>query len=379
MMRLAHFSIGRCNPDSANGVDKTVYHLSKTQAELGNAVAVFELTEKDPVPIPGVKVSAHPPVRSPFQVPESLRTALATWGPDVVHLHSLFAPQNAALAAWMRRRALPYVVTPHRSLTPEVLGRHPLRKLAYKWTFELPALNAAAFVHALTENHGLRKYGVRVPVVVAPNGIDLSLIPARPDRSLLSARFPVTRGKRVFMYLGRLDVRYKGLDLLLRGFALAALPEAVLVLVGPDDLHRNRALASLVRRLGIGPQVIFAGPEYGRAKFDLLAGADAFVMPSRSEGTPLAVLEAAGCGKPCLVSTATNLGEPVERYEAGIVVATRAADIGAGLARLARTPGSGLRRLGRNARRMAEEEFRWERMAGIIQAGYEEHARHAGG
>jgi glycosyltransferase involved in cell wall biosynthesis len=234
-------------------------------------------------------------------------------------------------------------------------------------------------VHALTENHGLREYGVRAPVVVAPNGIDLSLIPTGRDESLLSARFPATRGKRVFMYLGRLDFRYKGLDLLLRGFALAALPDWVLLLVGPDGPHGTRALTALARRLGIEPQVIFAGPEYGRAKYDLLAGADALVMPSRSEGAPLAVLEGAGCGKPCLVSTATNLGEPVERYEAGIVVATRAADIGAGLARLARTPAAGLHRLGRNARRMAEEEFQWEKTASILQLAYEEHTPHAGG
>jgi glycosyltransferase involved in cell wall biosynthesis len=172
---------------------------------------------------------------------------------------------------------------------------------------------------------------------------------------------------------------YKGLDLLLRGLARASLPEALLVLVGPDYRGRGRALAALARRLGLEAQVIFAGPEYGRAKFDLLAGADAFVLCSRAEGLPLAVLEAAACGKPCLVSAAANPGSLVESYEAGIVVQPTVGSISEGLLRLARAPESQLRRMGRNARRMAKKEFRWESTARILLKAYETYARRAVG
>ena len=64
-MRIAHFCIGRCNPESANGVDKTVYYLSRAQATLGHDVAVFSLTEKSTLPIPGVMVRAYAPMRTP--------------------------------------------------------------------------------------------------------------------------------------------------------------------------------------------------------------------------------------------------------------------------------------------------------------------------
>ena len=55
-LRIAHFILGRCNPDSANGVDQAVYHFARTQAALGHPVAVFSLTEKPALPIPGVTV-----------------------------------------------------------------------------------------------------------------------------------------------------------------------------------------------------------------------------------------------------------------------------------------------------------------------------------
>ena len=39
-MRIVHFILGRCNPDSANGVDKTAYYLSKTQTSMGHQVSL---------------------------------------------------------------------------------------------------------------------------------------------------------------------------------------------------------------------------------------------------------------------------------------------------------------------------------------------------
>ena len=376
-MRIAHFSIGRCNPDSANGVDRAVYSLSKAQAAFDNPVAVFQLTAKDPVPIPGVEVKGYPPSGFPFRLPRELLADLALWKPDIVHLHSIFVPANAALASWLHHRKVPYVVTPHSSLSPQVLGRRRLRKLAYKWVCELPTLNRAAFLHAVADRHGLREYGVRAPVVIAPNGIDLASIPARPHAALLASRYPQVRGKRVFLFVGRLDTVYKGLDLLLEGFTLASLAGAVLVLLGPDYRGHRKSLAAQACRLGIEAQVIFAGPEYGTAKFDLLAGADVFVLCSRSEGLPLAVLEAAASGKPCLVSVAANPGGLIERYEAGIVVQPSAEGIAVGLARLARASESELRGMGLNARRMAEREFSWDSTARMLATAYETYAPRA--
>jgi len=75
-MRIVHFLVGRCNPDSANGVDKTVYYLAKHQAVLGHDVAVFSLTTKLPLSIPGVEVRCFAPRRVPLRLPTELLDAL---------------------------------------------------------------------------------------------------------------------------------------------------------------------------------------------------------------------------------------------------------------------------------------------------------------
>src|SRR5512147_812336 len=101
-MRVAHFFPGHCDPESANGVDKAVYHLSKAQAASGHTVAVLELTSKAPIAIPGAEVRSYAPRRFPLSLPKKLLGDLGQWKPDLVHLHSSFVPVNAALAAWLR-------------------------------------------------------------------------------------------------------------------------------------------------------------------------------------------------------------------------------------------------------------------------------------
>ena len=91
-MRIAHFLPGRCNPDSANGVEKVVYNLTRQLATLNHQVALFSLTAKPPIPIPGVDVLAYPPERIPFMLPQNLLYDLRGWRPDIVHLHSVYSP-----------------------------------------------------------------------------------------------------------------------------------------------------------------------------------------------------------------------------------------------------------------------------------------------
>jgi glycosyltransferase involved in cell wall biosynthesis len=374
-MRIVHFSIGRCNPDSANGVDKVIFHLSKAQAALGNPAAVFALTAKEPILIPGVVVRSYAPARSAFGLPRKLLADLAQWKPDVVHLHSIYSPPNTALASWLFRLGISYVVTPHSGLSSYVSRRRWYLKIPYKYLFELPMLNRAAFVHAVGDENSIRAYGVRAPVVVAANGIDLASIPSGRPEKPFGCLLPQAQGKRVFMFIGRLDPFYKGLDLLLKGFALAGLQDSILVLVGPDYRNKGRSLRAMAKRLGIGAQVIFFGPAYGRSKYDLLSGADVFVLCSRSEGMPLSVLEAASCGKPCMVSSAANPAGMVERFRAGIAVQPDVMSIAEGFARMKRAPETELGEMGRNARTMAENEFSWAKTAATLVEAYFHYAR----
>jgi glycosyltransferase involved in cell wall biosynthesis len=376
-MRIAHVLLGRCNPDSANGVDKTVYHLARHQAALGEVVAVVSLTEKEPLPVPGAEVLTLPPPSSKLgsrlpMVPRGLLREILGWKPDLVHFHSVHIGPFVALGRALRSRGIPYVVTPNGGFAPGRLEQVGPEVRAYVRLIEKPYLEGARFVHAVSHNdvEGLRLLGVEARVVVVPNGIDPVAVPAQVDTDLLPGRFPGVRGKRVFLFLGRMDPLHKGLDLLLEAFAVARQPEAVLVLVGPDWRGSAARLREQARHLGLGERVVFAGPVFGENKWGYLAGADVFMHPSRWEGFSFSVLEALAMGKPVLVSRAADPGE-IGSLGAGVTVEPTVAALSEALRTLGRTSAADLERMGRRARALVAEHYNWRTIAARLMEAYE--------
>ncbi len=378
-MRIAHFLMGRCNPDSANGVEKTVYNLTSHLARLDNDVALFSLTAKPPIPIPRVEVMTYPPARFPFLLPHRLLDDLRQWKPHIVHMHSVYSPWNVSLAAWLVRNHIPYAITPHGGLSPYVSRRRWYLKMPYKWLFERPCQTQAVFVHAVSQHEAedIQGYGVHSPIEVIPNGFDTSQLPADLDRWLLRSRFPQTEGKRILAFLGRLDPDIKGLDLFLAAFAITNTEHTCAVLIGPDWQGGRRRLEALCKELGITDRVFFAGPAHGNEKYHLLSGADVFFHTSRTEGLPLAVLEACAIGLPCLVTPVADPNNKLAEYQAGFIARPTPSDIAQSLNTLLSLDQSELRVLGQHAQKMIALEFSWETIAKNVLEAYRNYAHTA--
>jgi glycosyltransferase involved in cell wall biosynthesis len=374
-VRIAHFMLGRCNPDSANGIDKSVYYLTSAQAALGNTVGLFTLSGKPAVAVPGVQARTYRPLLRAGLSP-SLWRDLRDWRPDVVHIHSLYVPANAMLARALRRHRIPYVVTPHGAADEHLLRRRAYVKRPYRALVERPTLNRAAFVHAIADESAIKAYGVTAPVVVAPNGIDPSSVPDDLDRQTVRARLDLGPDTRLAVFLGRLDRNHKGLDLLVDAFAeVSRTADLALILVGPDREGSRRVLQDLAARRGVAGAVTFWGAAHGREKFDLLAAADFFVQPSRWEaGVPLAVLEAMCIGRPCLVSRAADPTNSIPGHQAGLVVDATVAGVAEGLHRMAGASRETLAEQGRQAAMLARTEFTWPKAARTVTEAYARYA-----
>jgi glycosyltransferase involved in cell wall biosynthesis len=74
------------------------------------------------------------------------------------------------------------------------------------------------------------------------------------------------------------------------------------LIAGPDEAGHAREILSLAQSLGVDSQIVLSGALDGNAKQRVLAGADAFVLPSHSEGFSMAVLEGAAAGLPVLLT-----------------------------------------------------------------------------
>jgi glycosyltransferase involved in cell wall biosynthesis len=394
-LRIAHFALGRTNPEAADGIDKTVYHLTRAQAQLGHTVRLFSVTNKTPIPIPGVEVSPYPSIipspllftprlrdllawRSPLNLPSRLVSDLIAWHPDMLHLHGVHVPQHLRLARQARGHGIPYCVTVHNMLAGRAIQRRRRVKRVVA-LLERPYLDRAAFLHALTdqERDDLRAYGTCARVVIAPNGIE-------PDGMSVEASLEAAADLPVrpvsgleFMFLGRLAPEEKGLDLLLHGFARSGVNEAVLTLVGPDWREGRRTLEALVHQLELTSRVVLAGPAFAERKLRLLTRADIFVLTSRWEGVSFAVLEAACLAKPCLLTLAADPRGAFGAAGAAIVVTPDPEAIAKGMQTLAGMTAQERQKMGHRARRLIETEFGWPPTARRLIEAYRAHSQPA--
>lgn len=100
--------------------------------------------------------------------------------------------------------------------------------------------------------------------------------------------------------------RIKGQDVLIRAFSAVKgeVPDAVLLLAGREGPF-SEPVRDLARSLGVLESVVFLGNVEHSSIRVLMDRADVFVLPSRSEGLPLVLLEAGASGLPVV---ATNVG-----------------------------------------------------------------------
>lgn len=114
----------------------------------------------------------------------------------------------------------------------------------------------------------------------------------------------------VLGWVGRFSAE-KGPDLALRAMALLPDSPAVLVMVGSG--REESALRSLATELALTSRVRWAGPIPSAGR--LMHGFDAFILSSRTEGTPIALLEAMAAGTPAVVTAVGGVGDVISDRE----------------------------------------------------------------
>ena len=375
-LRLIHVTEGRSRIDSLHGGDISLYHFTRNLALLGHEVRYVGITEKEPVPIPGVDTVSARRGKIPVLASAELEEKIAEFSPDYVHFHGAYVPGNAAGARVARRLGIPYVVTPHGNINQEVLHRRAWLKRPYRRFFELPMLEGAKFIHAIADRENIRAYGVTRPIEEARNGIDLPVDHgAFPQREGVR-RFGVPEGKCVVLYLGRLDREQKGLDIVVEAFASVrqSNQELHLVLAGVDWKDDERLLREQIQSLGLSGEVTFTGAIYGEEKEELLRDCDLFVHPSRWEaGVPFSVLEAMSYGKPVVVTKEVDREELLAGNKATRVVEGTTKGVADGMSELIEMLAGQRDLISAEVRSLCERHFSWRASAELLVKAYLKH------
>lgn len=236
-------------------------------------------------------------------LPAVLRTEMPTF--DVVHLNGYRNLMNLPVVQAAQRSNKPVVMQPHGAF-PIIVNSQGIKRV-YDRLLGSRELRSVQAVLALQEQEKKQaeSMGFRPEQIeIIPNGLDASRTPGIPPSGAFRQRYNIPYNVPLILYLGRIN-RKKGVDMLVHAFARLPLPQARLVIAGPDD-GQLAEVQRLVRQYDLTARVIFTGLLEGAMLWGAYRDADVFVLPCRTDTFPTTIMEA------CLAETPMVITEGCE-------------------------------------------------------------------
>lgn len=238
---------------------------------------------------------------------------------DIVHCHSTKAGIVGRIAARLAGSRI-VLFTVHGCVLNEPMSR-PAFLLSWMTEWFAGLLSTRIIAVSEHDRDSLIRFRATTArkISVIRNGIEMDgATPQGPDaRCVIREAMGFPRNALVIGTTANF-YRTKALDVLIRAAALVAHShaQAHFALVG-DGMERP-SLELLIEKLGLRRNVILLG-QHPHAR-DLLPAFDLFVLPSRKEGMPLALLEAMAAGLPVVATNVGGMPEVVTHGKTGLIV-----------------------------------------------------------
>lgn len=350
------------------GQNKALHRFSDVRVEvfgLQDELTQQDLTSWDPLRVTACAVQGP----NSFGYSPRLVAALQDAKLDLVHAHGLWMYPSIACSTWARLERKPYLVTTHGMLDPWALRNSAWKKWVARILYEGAHLRGAACIHAVSQSEAqsIRAFGITNPICIIPNGIDLA-------PQIISTLAVGKDERKKLLYLGRLHPKKNLLNLLrawhqLKNRGELRIKEWSLTIAGWSQGSYQEELQQFCAKSGIDESVHFVGPLFGLDKESVYRNADAFILPSLSEGLPVAVLEAWSYELPVLITSECNIPEGFEA-EAANRIGTDVDSIAAGINQLVCMHHNERQSMGLRGRELVEKLFSWSRIAGQMHSVY---------
>jgi glycosyltransferase involved in cell wall biosynthesis len=297
-----------------------------------------------------------------------LRRFIRSEGVQIVHTFFESADLLGGLVA--KLSGVPVVISSRRDMGILRSTRH---HIAYR--LMSPLFNQVQAVSGAVRRQTIRADGINPDkVVTIPNGIEIEKLDAADGSGALRHALRLEDASPLIVSVGHIR-RVKGFDVLLRAAAEVrrVYPKATFLIVGSvQEPDCGRDLRDLARQLDLERNVRFLGKMENESVWSLLKLCDVFCQASRSEGMSNALLEAMGCGLPCVATAVGGTPEVIEDGLTGYIVPSE--DHQAAAARilsLLDDPACA-RTMGRLARRVVEERFSAQSMIRSMAGMYDQ-------
>ncbi len=281
---------------------------------------------------------------------------------DIVHSHGLWMLPNWYAGKVTEQLQVPHVIAPIGMLEPAALRRRRYAKKLLWLAFQGRSIRRASCLHATSakEAENLRRILPAVPIVIVPNGVDLSEFNGCKEEG-------ENRPKYV-LFLGRVHPHKNVKTLIEAWCSLSSINGWQLVIAGPLCGKYGQQVQSQVRTADA--PVELAGPVSGTRKLSLLRQAQVLVLPSKSENFGMVVVEALASGTPVIAAKSTPWSELEER-QCGWWIDSGLGPLAEALEEAMRRSSEELIRMGQRGRRLVEERYTWDKVAGQMIEVYE--------
>lgn len=273
---------------------------------------------------------------------------------DAVILHTIFIQADIVGTIAAKIAKVPYIIS---SLEGGLIPNFALgwKKVTYRLAYGIIRNKIDRFIAISnkTGNDLVRDFKVMSEkIIVIHNGVEPERFPWRGSLEVLNERL-LTKGP-VVGYFGVIGY-WKGVDSLIEAIPLILeqFPKTKLLIVGEGP---DKALCQLrVQELGIENNVQFL--PWVSDITEIMKAFDIFVLPSKAEGMPWAVLEAMACAKPVVATAVGGIPEAVENGRTGILLPdSKPESIAEAVLSILNNPGRAVG-MGQAARRRVEESF----------------------
>lgn len=381
-MRILH--VGSVSVScGASGPSQSVRALAHAHASIGMNVALLSnLTLPKGASVEGIEgVQLISGPESIQRIPRFfnnswLRRIEDEFGrPDIVNIHSTYIPFNIAIGGLCHKAGWPYVITPRGGMTPIAQNIKSIKKrIANLFCFNSFVKNASA-IHALNQNEArnIRLCFDVDNIIVAPNGVNEKLFEISKSMQPAELGDFGSNSDIVLGFVGRIDVHIKGIDIMLESIGKlkqSGKCKCKLFMVGPYHTDSDKLqMDSMIDRYGLKDIVQIVGPKYGDEKWSWFLASDLLIYTSRSEGFPMAVLEAMALGKPCLVTPTTNVADVVVKG-GGWTCDPDPQSICTAIEKIQSFGTDAIKAAGQKSQQLAKDEYTWDHVAEQLKKEY---------
>ncbi len=239
---------------------------------------------------------------------------------DLVIFHGIYIREY--LYIYKKLKKNPYIIIPHCSLTKESQKRGRIKKIIFNIIARKFYYNSQAigFLNLEEEKNSIK---INNRYVILPNGIRL---PSFKNNK------KIVKDNINFIYLSRIDIYHKGLDLLIeavKNIKDELLKRNVIINIYGNAYYKKNLnyLINQIEKNKLEKILKYHGRVDGEEKEEVLRESDIFILTSRFEGFPMSVLEALSYGLPCILTEGTNMKSMIKKYNSGWICETKVSEI----------------------------------------------------